>query len=345
MEIGIQLHLPTYRDMSMNALLALARTADDAGLSQIWVTDNLESRSNFVLLAALALNTSAKLGTAILGQYFRSPSEAASALLSVSELMNGRELTVGIGFGNPNTRRHITMPQPVAFMRELLACLRRLLDGEFVEMDAYPLLGSYFRFSRGSSVQLPIGASGPVSIYQGGNGPLGLALAGQQAEGLIIGWQFLPAVTAGRLLGMLATAEDAAHAAGRARGLDKVAEIKLWMAHDHRATRDHLVRSGKVEYWLHGLRSRGYTTPEFGLLGIGPPVVAAIDQGGTAAADLPDSAADAVYIAGDPAHCRARLQEISAVARQHGVRQLMLSELGPDPAEALGLLVSQVLPL
>jgi 5,10-methylenetetrahydromethanopterin reductase len=344
-EIGIQLHLPTYRDLSVNGLVDLARTSCDAGLDQIWVTDNMVSRSNFVVLAALALNTTGRLGTAILGQYFRSPVEAASALLSISELMNGRELTVGIGFGNQGTRRHIAMPRPAAFMKELLPCLQRLLDGDLVEMDEYPLLASYFHFATGASFKVPIQACGPVDIYQGGNGPLGLALAGEHARGLIIGWQFLPAAMVGRLPHMLTTAEDAARNSGRAAQLEKVAEVKLWMGHDHQAVREDLRRSGKVEYWLRGLQSRGYSEAEFACLGISPSVLAALDtQPAHAAADLPDRAADAFYVVGDPAYCLERLRAVAASARQHGIRQLMLSELGPDPADAMGMLVSDVLP-
>ena len=55
MQIGVQFHLPTYKDHPVPELVSLAKTAKAAGVSQIWVTDNLQSRNAFVVLAALAV--------------------------------------------------------------------------------------------------------------------------------------------------------------------------------------------------------------------------------------------------------------------------------------------------
>ena len=59
---------------------------------------------------------------------------------------------------------------------------------------------------------------------------------------------------------------------------------------------------------------------------------------------IPDSAIDAIFVAGDPVQCTEKLREVAAMARQHGYRQLMFSELGPDEEEALHLLCDEVLP-
>ena len=54
MQAGVQFHLPTYKDVPIPELIELAKTARSGGMTQIWVTDNLQSRNAFVVLAALA---------------------------------------------------------------------------------------------------------------------------------------------------------------------------------------------------------------------------------------------------------------------------------------------------
>src|SRR5579859_4514045 len=104
MEAGLQLHLPSYRDLSLQQLREMANIAHGGGIQQLWVTDNLQSRNAFVVLSMLAA-LPVKLGTAVLVQYFRSPVDVADALATVSELMQGSELCVGLSRGNPGTPR------------------------------------------------------------------------------------------------------------------------------------------------------------------------------------------------------------------------------------------------
>ena len=120
-EAGVQLHLPSYMNRALPELTQIAVTASQLGFDQVWLTDNPECRSTFVVLAALAPAVRTKLGTAVMAQYLRSPVEAARGLLTVSELMGGRELSVGVGTGNPTSSRLISMPKPVGFMRQSAA--------------------------------------------------------------------------------------------------------------------------------------------------------------------------------------------------------------------------------
>ena len=140
LETGIQFHLPTYAHVPVPNLVDLAQKAEASGVRQIWVTDNLRSRNSFVVLAALASSLKIKLGTAITVQYFRNPVDLADMVASLSELMEGRELSIGLGFGNPRTCNWINVPKPISFLRETSQSLRRLLDGESVCFDDYPEL-------------------------------------------------------------------------------------------------------------------------------------------------------------------------------------------------------------
>ena len=101
LETGIQFHLPTYAHVPLPHLVELASRAEAKGVDQIWVTDNLRSRQSFVVLAAMASHLEIKLGTAVTVQYFRNPVDLADSIATLSELMDGRELSVGLGRGNP----------------------------------------------------------------------------------------------------------------------------------------------------------------------------------------------------------------------------------------------------
>ena len=110
LETGVQLHLPTYAHVPLPHLIELTQRAETKGVGQIWVTDNLRSRNSFVVLAAFACPLKIKLGTAITVQYFRNPVDLADMVASISELMEGRELSIGLGFGNPRTHNWVATP-------------------------------------------------------------------------------------------------------------------------------------------------------------------------------------------------------------------------------------------
>ncbi|HEX5114144.1 MAG TPA: LLM class flavin-dependent oxidoreductase [Pseudonocardiaceae bacterium] len=351
-EAGVQVHLPSYLDSSLAELTGIATTAASAGFDQVWVTDNLECRNTFVVLAAFAPVVRAKLGTAIMAQYFRSPVEAARSLTTVSELMAGRELSVGLGTGNPTTSRLIEMPRPVGFMRQTAQCLRALLDGAEIEMDHYPLLRDHFRFAPGARLRVAAMPAGPIRLYGGGNGPRGLALAGELMEGLIFGWTTKLNATLGRVKDKLDIVAEAASAAGRAETFRRVTELKISVARDHAAARRFVREDPSCARRTLGLRKRGYTDDDLRQLGIDPVDVDALDrayQAGGPFADfselVTDAMIDASYIAGDPANCAERMAEFAELVREHRFEQVIFSELGPDPAVAVELIAGAVLPV
>jgi alkanesulfonate monooxygenase SsuD/methylene tetrahydromethanopterin reductase-like flavin-dependent oxidoreductase (luciferase family) len=349
---GVQLHLPSYRKHSLGRLLEIAKACESGGLDQIWVSDNLECRDTFVVLAALAASVPLKLGTAIMGQYFRSPVRAANSLIPLSELMGDRELTVGIGTGNPLTSRLISMPRPVGFMRQYVTCLTRLLAGEAVDMGEFPLLADYFRFESGSPLEAPSVEPRQIRVYGGGNGPRGLALAGELMDGILFGWTTMHNVTMGRLAGKLAIANEAADRAGKLARFGRVTELKISIAKSHDAARQFVREDPSCARRTLGLRRRGYTDEDFRLLGIDPSDVDKLFDvlavGGPFAdfsGLVTDAMIDASYIAGDPVYCRERMADVASTCVMYGFDQVIFSELGPDQIEAVGLLSDSVLPV
>ena len=199
LETGIQFHLPTYAHVPLPHLVELAAQAEAKGVGQLWVTDNLRSRQSFVVLAAMASRLKVKLGTAVTVQYFRNPVDLADSIATLSELMDGRELSIGLGRGNPRTPSLIRTPRPVSILRETAQSLRRLLDSDEVCFADYPNLLDYYHFNPSAAFRLNFNPATPVRLYCGSNGPLGMAVGGATMDGLIFGGHYVAALRTGRV--------------------------------------------------------------------------------------------------------------------------------------------------
>jgi hypothetical protein len=71
------------------------RTMGQFGFSQVWTNDNLEYRV-LASSAAIVARLPVKLGTAVTVPYFRNPVDLAMAFATMSELMDGREISLGL---------------------------------------------------------------------------------------------------------------------------------------------------------------------------------------------------------------------------------------------------------
>ena len=332
LEAGVQFHLPTYAHVPLPQLVDLAGEAEAKGVSQLWVTDNLLSRQAFVTLAALASRRKMKLGTAVAVQYFRNPVDLADSIATLSELMEGRELSIGLGRGNPRTPALIGTPRPVSVLRETAQSLRRLLAGEGVCFADYPALLDYYHFNPSATFQLNFGPAAPVKLYCGSNGPLGMAVGGEHMDGLIFGGHYLAALRTGRVPELL----DIFHGARPADGaVPQIAEIKISLSQDGHAARE-WVRESAGRRVLNMYR-QGYTTGDIERMGVALPEAAALDRAERAGAEGPDfdrlvtdAMVDAIFIAGAPGDCLERMLEVRDTAREQGFSQLMFSELGPN---------------
>jgi alkanesulfonate monooxygenase SsuD/methylene tetrahydromethanopterin reductase-like flavin-dependent oxidoreductase (luciferase family) len=348
MEVGLQLHLPTYHDYSLPHLVELAKRAHAGGVTQLWITDNLQSRNVFVVLAAIGASVPMSLGTAVLVQYFRSPVDVADAVAPISELMEGPELSIGIARGNPRTPQLVDTVKPITMLAETAACLRRLLAGERVEIGDYPTVATYFNFAPQAAFQMNVQSQARVRLYCGGNAPLSLEVGGRLMDGLVFGGSFQTAARSGHMGPLLDIFRDAAAKAGKT-ALPQVAEIKLSVSQDGQAAREEVrARAGRR---LLGTSRLGYTRDEIERLGFSPEDVERLEQ--AAARQVPndefkslvtDAMIDAVYVAGDPMYCKEKMIEVARPAEESGFHQLMFSELGPDPEEGLKLLCDEIIP-
>ena len=349
LETGVQFHLPTYAHVPLPHLVELAKKAEAKGVGQFWVTDNLRSRNSFVVLAAFASNLKVKLGTAITVQYFRNPVDLADMVASTSELMEGRELIIGPAFGNPRPYLFAAPPTPPSFLRETSQSLRRLLNGEEVCFADYPNLLEYFNFNPKGMFKLNFSPKTPILQYCGSNGPLGLAVGGQNMDGLIFGGHYMAALRTGRVPEQLQIFNDAAKDSGKGEDIPRVAEIKISLSKDGQAARDFVKESSGNR--ILNMYRRGYSHEDIQRLGVKLEDADRLDQAekaGVPAAEfddlVTDDMIDAIFIAGTPSDCLERMIDVQTTARDQGFHQLMYSELGPDIDEALGLLCDEIIP-
>ncbi len=349
LEAGIQLHLPTYAHIPLPHLIELAARAEAKGVQQIWVTDNLRSRQPFVVLAAMATRLNIKLGTAVTVQYFRNPVDLADSIATLSELMNGRELSIGLGRGNPRTPTLIRTPRPVSVLRETAQSLRRLLAGEAVCFADYPNLLDYYHFNPTADFKLNFSPASPVRLYCGSNGPLGMTVGGETMDGLIFGGHYMAALRTGRVPELLDYFDSALPADRDAKAAPRVAEIKISLSRDASAAREWVKESAGNR--VLNMYRQGYTPEDIERLGVALPDVERLHQADRNGATqqefdklVTDAMVDAIFIAGSPGDCLERMLEVSDTARQQGFGQLLFSELGPDVDEAMGLLCDEVIP-
>ena len=170
-EIGIHYPLHVLNRYSLPELIGLAETAwrtmGQFGFSQVWTNDNLEYRSVLASSAAIVARLPVKLGTAVTVPYFRNPVDLAMAFATISELMDGREISLGLGPGSRSILTHqVERAKPLAIMAELATALRTLFAGAPLQSSQIPVLASYFHMNA-EQYALRFKTQAPIRLYYG----------------------------------------------------------------------------------------------------------------------------------------------------------------------------------
>jgi alkanesulfonate monooxygenase SsuD/methylene tetrahydromethanopterin reductase-like flavin-dependent oxidoreductase (luciferase family) len=349
-EVGLQFTTHLASHYTVPQWVELAEYAQRSGFTQLWINDNLGHRNIFVLLTAIASRVPIKLGTAILVPYFRNPIDTADAFASLSELMGGREISVGIARGDyAQAGNQINMIKPIGMVKETVECLKSLLRGDMVQYADYPVLSEFFNLRSKSGIQLGFTPQSPILFYSGGNGPRIMEIAGRVMDGVLIGGFFIPLVRSGKLAALLEKTERGRMDAGRQTTIKKVCEINISVSHDYEKARNFPKRY--IAHMLVVLEAMGFSNEEFQALGVDRETVIQIRQafetGGTieqVSALITDGMVDVGFIAGTPRDCVKPLEEMCAYAQEYGFDQICLAKLGPDYEEAITVLSRDLLP-
>jgi 5,10-methylenetetrahydromethanopterin reductase len=349
-EIGLQFTLHIASDYRTPEVVRLARQAHDQGFDQVWVNDNLRYRQQYVVLTAIAAQVPIRLGTAVTVPYFRNPVDLADTLATLSELTEGRELSVGISRGDLAMVGHqLEMQRPIATVRETVELVGALLRGERVRFGDYPQLCRYYHLLPEATLALAFQPQAPIRFYSGSNGPRLMAIAGRLMDGVLFSGLYITFVKLGLVGALLAPAEQAAAAAQPPRPLRKLAEVNVSVSRDRQRARDFPRKyAAHAIVMLDGL---GVATERLGELGMAAADIQRLrdhwDAGETVeqvAAAVPDAMVDACFVAGTPEEVVEGLQPILDAAASQEVDQVIFSKLGPDYAEAIDLLSREVLP-
>jgi probable F420-dependent oxidoreductase len=186
-------------DPPYTRFVELMQLAERHGFEYGWTYDShLLWQEPYPFLTAAALATERmRFGLCVTNPGTREPTVTASATATLHDISGGR-MVIGIGRGDSARRTIGYDPVPMAEFEAAAAMIRELMNGREVTWN-------------GKELRLPWAAERPeIPLYVAGYGPKALAVAGRQADGVII--QLADPDIVQWVMGQ---ARDAAAAAGR----------------------------------------------------------------------------------------------------------------------------------
>jgi 5,10-methylenetetrahydromethanopterin reductase len=158
----------------LQQMIHLAKVAEDAGFSHIWVGDShLIWREAYINMTAMLLNTrKVKFGTGVTNPLTRHPSVLASGYATLEEFAPGR-MIVGIGLGDSSVETMGMKPSTLANFESALQQMRALFAGKEAELPT-------------GKIHLLHPCKKSLPIYVAASGPKMLELSGRVADGIIV---------------------------------------------------------------------------------------------------------------------------------------------------------------
>ncbi len=296
------------------AILEDAHLAEQLGYDAVWLGDaQLLWRELYVMLgAAAALTSTIAVGSSVTNPVTRLPSVAAGAVATLHELSGGRA-RLGIGVGGTSTGMVGAPPATRAQLAAYVRAVRALCAGE-------PVPGPH-----GAMRLLYASADTRPPIYVGGSGPKVLALAGELADGAIVGGG---TCSSERLQAKLSAVHQGRARAAAARPF-RICLSVTTAVHPDRALALAAVRPAVAV----NLR---FTDPAWPVSGPARRAREAVteiyrhdEHMSPAAAEklalaIPDEVVDEFAIAGTPAECLAKARAIFAA----GIDEIMINPCG-----------------
>ncbi len=327
-------HGVSFRPPDTASFARWCRCAEALGFDAVFIPDSQSLyREVYVSSAICAMQTSKILfGPCVTNPVTRHPAVAASAIGTISELSGGRAFW-GIATGDSAVLNLGLRPAKRAEMREYVLAVRGMLEEGSAEYKGKTNRLSWHK----SHVPIHIAAEGPQT----------LRLAGEVADGVIIGTGLTPEV----IEDTLAFIDEGAKKSGR-----RVEDLDLWWLADahvdaegERARADvrtalaasahhsfSFTLKGKripqeLEAGIRALRD-GYQTSEHGRMDKSTNA-ALVDRFG-----LRDYLAERFAIVGTPAECRERLKTLEG----RGVKGLRINNNLPDRTAFMDVWSKQV---
>jgi len=150
------------------------RASEEAGFERIGMVDSQAIYRELYIscVAGMQATQSIQLGPRVTNALTRHPTVTASALLTLNELAPGR-VFAGLGTGDSAVFNIGLKPVKLAVLGEFTTSLRALLRGESTNYQGHELKLTW--------------GKADIPIYIAGHGPKTLELAGEYADGVIVG--------------------------------------------------------------------------------------------------------------------------------------------------------------
>ena len=292
-----------YPDDGAVEAIGIIKTCEDLGFYACYLTDSSLRRDLWVLLGAVARETSRiRIGPNAVRVLFRDPALIALAVATLDELSDGRVDTV-VGFGSSNfygshQRRRDETSRPWARVGEAIQVMRQFLTHQTLDFD-----GQYFKYDGLVTSVAPIQSMPPLKMATLG-GPKAMETAGELADGMHI------APIASRLAceDAVAHVRRGADRAGRVWHALDIGACPIWVCSpDGNAARE--VARIKVAWYIPILPERHLANHGLGFDEVAPIKDAWSRGDASAAVALTTLAmADALSIAGTPQECMDKLR-------------------------------------
>jgi alkanesulfonate monooxygenase SsuD/methylene tetrahydromethanopterin reductase-like flavin-dependent oxidoreductase (luciferase family) len=349
-ELGLQFVTHLANHYTVPDLVRLAQVAADKGFEQIWVNDNIRYRGQLIVMTAIAARVPIRLGTAIMVPYFHNPLDMTDSFAALSELCGNKEISLGVARGDlGQSPQHVQALKPVTMVSETVRFLRRALAGDEIAYGEYPFLLEFYHLNPNGKFRLAFKPEATFKFYGGGNGPQSLRMCGRVMDGLISSGTYIPMLKAGRLPGMLATADAAARELDPKKRLRKICELNVSISRDRQKAIEFPKR--QVSHSILQWEALGFTSEEYTKLGVRREQVLNLKQAYVSGATVEEASSlvtetmvKTYYAAGRPEEVRDQIIELAGEAGRLGYDHVAFAKLGPDYDESINLLTDQVVP-
>jgi 5,10-methylenetetrahydromethanopterin reductase len=301
----------------------LARLAEDAGFGEIWIPEDYFFLGGVSSIGiALGATERIKVGTGIVSAVARHPAVLAMEIATLSRAYPGR-IMPGIGLGVPLwlDQMGIKPKSGLTAVRETFENVRGLLQGEEVTRES-----AYYSMDKVKLVHPP---TEDVPLIAGLMGPKMLRLAGQVADGVLIGASASQKYVA---WARERVAEGAAEIGRDVSGFRYPTFVLFSVDRDSKKAKERC--RGQVAFYLSIVGRSAYSDTQ----GISEEMVDMLERGGmeTLEREMPQQWVDELCIAGDPDECAEQIKSWLAAGSDSVVLFPAPAELGVDMVRMAG---------
>lgn len=333
-----------YSGKSLDLPLDLVKRAEAVGFDSVWVSEAYGSDAVSPAAWLLAQTSRIKVGTSIMQMPARTPAMAAMTAMTLSQLSGGRFI-LGLGASGPQVVEGwhgVPYAKPITRTREYIQIVRKIMareeavrfDGEIYQL---PLQGSGAT-GLGKPLKSIMAADTAIPIYTASITPVGLACAGEYADGVFPVWMSPDRFEA--IGPYLQRGFDEAANGKSLAGFDIAPNVPVMLGDDLEALRLPIKQMRALYIGGMGARDKNFYTAYTRAMGFADAAekIQSLYLKGdkeAAIAAVPDELVDETCLIGSESMIRARAERWKQAARDNEVGTLMCVVRQPEVLELL----------